>query len=189
MSSTTRVGSLAELDRELATSGPAPICWRADGGEGGATDRVLIGQRRQLDPPHAAGEPVEQLGRDRQREAGLADPARAGQRHEPFVEHGGTQVGELADPADERRELDRQVVAQASSERSGAELVRAGPGGPAATRARAGQVSSRWTPRSSSVDPVREPVGHDASGRLRHQHLAAVADARSRAQRMIVWPK
>ena len=51
-----------------------------------------ITNRRQLDQPHPIGELAHQLGRDLHRQAGLADPAHPGERHQPMGPH---QLDEL----------------------------------------------------------------------------------------------
>ena len=52
---------VAELDRQLTGERRAGNLMRAERGERGSTDGVLIGQRRQLHPPHAARIPVQQV--------------------------------------------------------------------------------------------------------------------------------
>ena len=62
----------------------------------------------QVDEPCAVAALGGQVGGDADRQAGLADPARADRRYEPML---GEQLGEcgaLRPPADERRHRDRQ---------------------------------------------------------------------------------
>ena len=75
-------------------------------------DEIIVRQRRELDEPDAVLVPVEQIGAHLQREARLADAARADERDEPVL---GEQLrdGEDVDvAADEARDLKRQVVRQ-----------------------------------------------------------------------------
>ncbi|KOG90347.1 hypothetical protein ADK38_09305 [Streptomyces varsoviensis] len=77
-------------------------------------DRV-VHQRRvvdggQLDQPHAVAEAILHSRRRVRREAGLADAADAGHRHQPGVVQLPGQCGEFALPPDESIELRGEVA-------------------------------------------------------------------------------
>ena len=66
----------------------------------------------QVGPPHAAGvRPISSVGHG-VGQARLADAARAGEGHEAVGAQHVDQLGDLGGPADQRRELCRQVVAE-----------------------------------------------------------------------------
>ena len=69
-------------------------------------------ERREFDEPHAVAEAVEQIGRDLQGEARLADAARADQRDETMLLDQRGDFGDLRLAADEGRDLQRQIVGE-----------------------------------------------------------------------------
>ncbi len=69
-----------------------------------------VGDRRQLDEPHAVREFVHEIGGDLQRQARLADAAGAHQRQQWRAGQQRRDFGLLTLAADERRQLLRQVV-------------------------------------------------------------------------------
>ena len=74
--------------------------------------RIRIRDRRELTQPRAVREVGDDLRRDVQRQARLADAADAGQGYQRRLPH---QIGERADlglAADERRDLTRQIAGQ-----------------------------------------------------------------------------
>jgi hypothetical protein len=73
-------------------------------------DQAFVGERAELDHPAAILELVEHVGRDLQREPGLADTAgaREGEQRGRLEER--ARIPQLALSADERRELAGQVV-------------------------------------------------------------------------------
>jgi hypothetical protein len=81
----------------------------ADGGQHSRTNRRPVGNTGQLDEPHA-GAAVEYVGGDGEREARLADPSRSRQGHQPLLAQERAQRGDVVLPADERGQLDREVV-------------------------------------------------------------------------------
>ena len=89
-----------------------------DVGEGRQDER-RIAERREVDEPNPVRVPVRSLGREREREAGLADAAGAGHGNEPcLVPRDETQgVDELLLPPDERVGGNGQVRAVEASER------------------------------------------------------------------------
>ena len=175
---------VAELGRELVGGGDAGHLAGAEGGQRGATDGVRIGERRQLDPPHAAGLRVDGLGGDGQGEAGLADPGRTGQRHQPLACQQAAHVGDLAGPPDQRRELDRQVVAERVERPQRRERRRQVRVDELPDVLGASEVLEAVQAEIDQRRPGREAVGDQRRGRRRHQHLTAVPDRRIRAQRL-----
>jgi hypothetical protein len=78
---------------------------RGDGfGDPGVVDQV-----GELDPPHAAVEPVRLSGGNLQRQPGLAGAARPGQGHEPRLLERGGELGDVVVAAHERGQPHRET--------------------------------------------------------------------------------
>jgi hypothetical protein len=75
----------------------------------GLRHRLLVNGRVELAQPRAIAEGRQPLHRGVQRKTRLADPADADHRYQRRPSHRRRQLSELAHPADERAELDRQV--------------------------------------------------------------------------------
>ena len=75
-------------------------------------DQIRILERGQVGEPHPVARAVGQPGRNLQRQPGLAHPARAGQRDQPRPGQQPTHRDQLRPPADEARQLRRQVGRQ-----------------------------------------------------------------------------
>ncbi len=73
-------------------------------------NEARIGHRREVHEPDTVGVRVQHLGGEPQRQARLADPADAGERHQPVVRKHRAQIDEVALAPDERRDLSGQVV-------------------------------------------------------------------------------
>ena len=118
-----------------------------------------VTDRGQLDQPHPVGELPGQLGRDLERQAGLADPAHSGQRDEPMGRHQFAQHLHLVVTADEARRLHRQVARHRVQGPQRRELGlagrRRGPGTDASTadrsRRRCSPKSTKSTPSTSAA--------------------------------------
>jgi hypothetical protein len=88
-----------------------PRQWtHAEGIRDRPSDQLLIGNGRQLDPPHAAREPIEHLRSDLQGEPRLATAARAHQRQQPRLSQRRPQLAQFPVAPDEASELDQQIV-------------------------------------------------------------------------------
>ena len=114
--------------------------------------RLRIGDRRELAQPRTVRELADDLGRDLEREAGLADPTHPGQRHQRRLRR--TRLRQRRDlrlAPDERRHLTRQVPRHGIERPQRRELRgqtrRARPGRPASASARSRR---RCSPRSTS---------------------------------------
>ena len=79
----------------------ASICW---------PDRTLISDSGELDEPHAPGELLQEIRGHVEREPCLADASGSGQRHQPLRADEPSERGDVLVSADERRDLDREVV-------------------------------------------------------------------------------
>ena len=73
-------------------------------------DRTLISDSGELDEPHAPGELLQEIRGHVEREPCLADASGSGQRHQPLRADEPSELGDVLVPADERRDLDREVV-------------------------------------------------------------------------------
>jgi hypothetical protein len=72
------------------------------------TDHRRVGDRNEVDEPHAVDERAGQVRRDGQRQPGLAHPARPDRGDLPVRADRGTQCGALHGPADERVQRRRE---------------------------------------------------------------------------------
>ena len=94
------------------------------------------------------------LGRDLQRQARLADPARPGQRHQPLVRDERGELLHLVGPADEARALHRQVARQLVERAQRRELLGAElPDEHRAARGRAGDARRDCAASGPARDP------------------------------------
>jgi hypothetical protein len=76
----------------------------------GLGHQCRVGQRCELHPPGSVGMAAGELSGDRGGQASLADTAGPGEGHQAVLAGQAGQVGELGLPADERGEVDGQVV-------------------------------------------------------------------------------
>jgi hypothetical protein len=83
-----------------------------------------IGDRLELDPPHAVRPPLGLIGGELGGEPGLARATDAGQRHQPPPAQQGRHRGQLGPPPDEAGEVHRQRVPDRAG---GCGCVRHGP--------------------------------------------------------------
>ena len=134
--------------------------------------RVRVAHRRELDQPDAVGELARDLRPDLDREAGLADPADAGQRDQPVPAH---ELGDLADDLlapDHRAQLLREVAGD------GVDAAQHGEVGPESL----GEHLVHRHPAAQPPQPVLteraqpHPVAQQHLGRVGHEHLPAVRD-------------
>ena len=137
-------------------------------------DRTSRACRRQLNEPHAARERGHQLGAHRQSQASLANTSRPGQRHHPLVTEHVHQLSDLHSPADQRRQLQRQVLPERVQrhQRRKPHLqirVRQLP-----HPLRAPEILQPVTSEIDQVGASRQIVDHQRSRHVRQQHLPAV---------------
>ena len=92
--------------------------WRLGGGlitkverrEHGVGHEVGVPDFGELDQPRAIFEATHKVGRNSDRQAALANPARSDKTDQPGAGQPFPELGQLAAPADEARELGRQVT-------------------------------------------------------------------------------
>ena len=167
LSKTRSDGLVAELDRQLVNDGTARNLAGAQRGQRGPTDGVRIGQRGQLDPPHAARLRVECLRGHGEGEAGLADAGRTGQRHQPLPRQHFAHLDDLAPPTDERCELDREVVVEHVERAQRRKRRRQIGVDQLPDVLRGSEVLEAVQPEISQRRPHRETIGHQRRGRRR----------------------
>jgi len=142
--------------------------------------RVLAGDRRELHQPHPVTGSVQHLGGHLQAQPGLATPPGPGQGDQARGLHQRPDLCQLPAAADEPRQLGRQIVRQRrAAQRAQRRELRL-----QALRAqledlfRPAQVLQLVHPKIPQRRARRQPVAHQRSRRLRHQHLPPVADRR-----------
>ena len=127
--------------------------------------------RRQLAQPGTVGKLGNNLGRDLHREPCLAHPADTGERHQVVLADQAADHRDRVDPADEARDLHREV----SGPRVDRPQLRE-----ARRQALVDQLEHphrlREIPQAVLTEVPQRHVGHDLVGGGRHQHLATVAD-------------
>ena len=101
--------SVAEvLDEPLdVASVVVPVDDEPDDARDGGDHPAAVGQRGQLDEPHAVAVAFERRGRRLEAEAGLAHAPDAGERHEAVCRQQRRDVRQLRGPADEPRQRQR----------------------------------------------------------------------------------
>ena len=165
LSRTTRLGVVAELDRQLTAERRAADLLRAERGERDATDRVRVGQRRQLDPPHAARTLV-QSGPPTQPARAASCPRRPNRRESPAVRRRGSPAARRSRRSDRRAASAAPAGCGGRCPANAARRTRPGRSGWTNCHTCSGRPRSRrrCTPRSRNVHPVREPLRHDLGG-------------------------
>ena len=152
------------LDQRLdAPGGPASSLTPSTDATACGTSRG-VGQRRELDEPHAVGKVVQHVGADLQRQPRLAEAAHAEQRQQPRR----SRAALAPRPA---RARGRRTTSPAAAGCSASPRASAAPGSPARSRGmqrpgrRArdsrGRAAAR-APRSRSVTPRRQPLARRA---------------------------
>ncbi len=125
-----------------------------------------IGDAGQLDQPDAVGELSDQLVGHRKRQAGLPDPADAGQRDQPPLGQQAPYLGDVPLPADEAGESGGQVVRRAD------QRERARPfGGPPRPQRRDGPGGPRAIGRPRASPPA-------SGGPIRHRVISSRCGSR-----------
>ena len=133
--------------------------------------RRRIGDRSQLEKPDPVGKFIGQTRRDFGRQAGLADPAHPGQRHQPMRSQRRLHLGDLGLAPDEAGDR-RPQVSRTRIQRPQWRKVRRRPGartwntptGVGTSRNRRGPRSIRSTPLQQTRRRVRPP-GSDRRAR------------------------
>ena len=93
--------------------GPSRLLTDSEHGGHGTGHQLRFGHRRQLGQPDPVAGAIQCLGRHVQRQPGLADPARPGDRDQPRpARYERPQLGQLGRPAHETGCLRGQVVPQ-----------------------------------------------------------------------------
>ena len=100
---------VGEERRDGRDRGDARDLGRAERARDLGRDLRRVAERRQLGEPHAVRVAVEEAAGGLEHQPGLAGPARADERDEPVALDQRHDLGELLLPADEARQLDRQV--------------------------------------------------------------------------------
>ena len=118
------------------------------------------------------------LGRDLEREAGLAHAAHPGEGHQPRGRKRGRDVGDLALATDETRALRRKVGGVRVQRPDRREV-----GGKAGVDhlehpLGAVEVAQTVLPEVDQIDPGGEVVAHQLFGRVREEDLPTVAGRR-----------
>jgi hypothetical protein len=135
-----------------------------------------IGHRAQIDPPDAVRPPVRQARSRLHRQAGLAAAARARERDKLMTPEQPLHDGQLATPADEARDLQREVVGQCIEGPQRRELARELLEAQLEDPLRARQVPQPVGPQVDQPGAGRRRVGNERRGHRRQQRLSAVRD-------------
>ena len=104
--------ALADRLHHRVHDGQARVLGYAQHGGDGDGGQVRVLQRGKIREPDPVARPVQELGRHLKPEAGLARPARAGERDQAGGGDQAAHLGELTVAADEARHLRREVVEQ-----------------------------------------------------------------------------
>ena len=138
--------------------------------------RARIADRRQLDPPHPAVEPFDRLGGHLQPQPSLADTTRSDQRHQPATTDRRHHRRRLGLATDQRGQARRQVVPERIKRTQRREVVL--------------EIGVTQLPHPLGAAEILQAVGaeiaergagwhvisDDEARRIRHEHLAAVAN-------------
>ena len=117
------------------------------------------------------------LRRDLQRQAGLADPTHARQRHHPRLAQRGDRPVDLTLAADERTHLQRQVPRERIHRRQRRELRPPTPGAHTwNTRSARDKITQSVLTQIDEVHALGQHVTREIRRRLRTHHLPAVRD-------------
>ena len=140
------------------------------------SDQLALGQRRELDPPHAVREAVERVGGHLQRQARLAAAARAGQREQARRGKRLAHVVEFTLATDEARQLIGQVVGQRVERAQRLERRRH-----VAARRRkdllgAPEVAQAMHAQIDQLHAIGQAIDDEIVRRARQQRLPAVRD-------------
>ena len=129
--------------RQASSGALAPrVDARFQRGGDGRQDEVGVADRGQRDEHDARSEAVTQAFGHGHRQAGLADPARPAEGHQPGPVQQPPDLGDLLLPAHQRGELHRQVVEPGVQRPRRREVGRRGPRSPGRGGARAGRCPS-----------------------------------------------
>ena len=146
-----------------------------------------VRDRRELDKPGAVRVVVESLGGDLERQAGLADAARAEEGQEPRACQCLARLVELVLAADEGRHLLRQVVGRGFQRAQRREVLAQRRMQHLVQTLRAREVAQAHEAQVAQRQGIGQPPAHQIDDRLREQHLAAVRgthDARGTVHRL-----
>ena len=157
------------------------------GGEARRHERRFA-DRLERHEEHAVGEVLRGVRRDLERQAGLAGPARAGQRDEPVGSEEPARLLELALAADERRQLGREVV-RAGVEGAQRREIEAQPvRDDLAQRLRLAQVLEPVVAEAAKRDSLGQVDRDERANRVGHHDLAAVGRRRDPRRAVDVEP-
>ncbi len=154
--------AVGEVGEHVLLAGPPRRVGQAERAAHRRGDERLVGDRDQVDEPHAVAPAVGDGRGDSGGEAGLAHASGTERGHQPFGRHGLDEVGDLGGSPDERGERDGDRSPR-RGRRAGA-AVTAVVGGADVERAVAvvGAVERRVTGPGGGVGQASEgpPVGH-----------------------------
>ena len=164
-------------DRSASPSSTAATSAGATPGVSGRPNALSVARPTEPSPRVAAnstnhtppGNEAEQLGAHRQRQAGLADTPRPGQRHHPLVAEHVHQLSDLRSPADQRRQLQRQVLPERVQRHQRRKLRPPDQGASAATPAP--------DARGPSTGDARDRPGRRRPGRSSTTSAAVTSDS------------
>ena len=98
--------AVGEVGEDVLLARPTRRVGEPEGAAHGRGDQGLVGDRHQVDEPHAVAPAIGHGSGHGGGEAGLAHAAGPECGHQPLGRHRGDEVGHLGGPADERRERD-----------------------------------------------------------------------------------
>ncbi len=134
----------------------------------------LGGQHRQVDQPETVGWTGVDPGRELQRQPGLADAARPGERQQPSAAQRLTRRSDLTLPSDQRAQRRRQTTHRPPGRPKGRKIGREPIDDELVEPLRALDVLQPVGAEVAQIDPLRKLVLYERSGRTRDQHLPAV---------------
>ena len=129
---------------------------------------VVMGERRQVDQPHPVRVVRQHVRADLDREAGLADAADAGQRHQTMLTQQPPHLDDLAVATHERRQLQRQIRRCRRQRPQRRKLAAADLPHPLRPR----QIAEAMLSQITKIPAIT----HQRRGRLRGHDLPAVRD-------------
>ncbi len=154
----------------------------AEGARDLGRDLRRVAERRQLREPDAVRVAVEEAAGGLQHQAGLAGPAGADEGDEPVAPDERRDLGQLLLPADEARQLDRQVGAARAQRAKGRELPREVVDDHLVDLLGPVDVAEAVPAEVDELDRRRQPIAGEDGRDRRADDLAAVPDRRGSAR-------
>ena len=147
-------------------------------GGDGVGDQTGFGQRGQLHDPGPVGVVLEQVGPGLERQPGLADPGRPGERDQPVVLQEARRRAHVRLPPDQAVRLQGQVVGPAFERAQGGERFRQVRVRELEQVLRPLQVAQPVDPQVAQGGAGGQGVPRQDGGGRREEHLAPVAGGR-----------